>query len=49
MRLLKKLRRIWKDFSVYSGVDEDGEITKQIEAKHGNHGTCGMEREGGGV
>ena len=23
---------------MYSGVDEDGEVTKDVESKHGTHG-----------
>ena len=36
--MLKKVKRRWKDFSVYSEVDEDGEITKTVESKHGSQG-----------
>ena len=47
VRLLKKLRKIWKDFSVCSGVDYNGEITREIESKHGNQGMWWVGGRGG--
>ncbi|CAI8040948.1 hypothetical protein GBAR_LOCUS22761 [Geodia barretti] len=38
IKLLKKLKRRWKELCVYSGIDKEGETIRKVESKHGSHG-----------